>query len=154
MPEQLVILKVDAVTEAAAVRYALHLLELAEPDRASEWCGRVFPFSRYERPVPTTRFGFGAYVLDTAARAVFEGERRVPLTAGEYALLAVLVTRQPGKVWSRAELLLAVSGRVSVAKPDRTIDVMVQRLRAKLAFDNIRAVRSAGYALAPGVTPL
>jgi two-component system, OmpR family, torCAD operon response regulator TorR len=55
---------------------------------------------------------------------------QVHLTNGEFLLLSVFV-RHPGKVFNRGQLLDAVSSREWMPN-DRTIDVMVNRLRRKL----------------------
>ena len=104
---------------------------------------------------------------DTATR-VFDGwrldiEKRqlrspddvlVPLTAGEYELLAALVER-PGRLLSRDQLLDLTRGR-DAAPFDRSVDVLISRLRRKIETDPkdpaiIKTVRGAGYVLASGV---
>ncbi|HEX2704286.1 MAG TPA: response regulator transcription factor [Candidatus Lustribacter sp.] len=80
------------------------------------------------------------------------GERRVTvdgaeidLTATEFDLLAWLM-RRPGQVYSRSQLMEHVWGYDSAAG-QRTVDVHVAQLRAKLAgADVIRTVRGVGYA--------
>ena len=77
--------------------------------------------------------------------------RPVDLTATEYKLLVLLAERR-GRVQARTQLLESVWE----AAPDiqtRTVDMHVQRLRAKLgaAGDLIETVRGFGYRLAaPG----
>ncbi len=72
----------------------------------------------------------------------------VPLSAGEYDLLAAFATH-PQRVLSRDQLLDLARGRA--AQPfDRAIDVQVSRLRKKLEVDPgnpvlIKTVRSGGY---------
>jgi two-component system phosphate regulon response regulator PhoB len=87
----------------------------------------------------------GPITIDRGAhRAAVEG-KEVDLTATEYKLLLTLVERR-GRVQSRPQLLETVWE----AQPDiqtRTVDMHVQRLRAKLgaAGDLIETVRGFGY---------
>ena len=80
--------------------------------------------------------------------------RELALTRGEFEVLALLV-RYPGEVMSRDRLSRAVSGR-DWDPQDRTIDVLVRRLRAKIdtgekAESLIMTVRGEGYRLAVDV---
>ncbi|EKV28931.1 hypothetical protein C882_0695 [Caenispirillum salinarum AK4] len=78
--------------------------------------------------------------------------QRVHLTRGEFELLAALAGRQ-GKVLSRDQLLDYISHR-DWAPSDRTVDVLVNRLRHKIG-DNPReprhliTVHGVGYAFQP-----
>ena len=60
-------------------------------------------------------------------------ERAIPLTSAEFNLLAAL-TRAPNRVLTRARLLDAVSRNENSAT-ERTIDVLVSRLRKKMEAD-------------------
>jgi two-component system response regulator RstA len=104
---------------------------------------------------PTRRLVVGDLELDTGAlRATLAG-RELDLTAYEFHLLRVLAERA-GRVLSRERLLELVRGSAEEAF-DRSIDVHVSRLRAKLGDDPkrprlLKTVRGAGYQLvAPGV---
>ena len=107
-------------------------------------------------PPERTRLRFAGWELDTAARRLVDPQARpIPLTTGEFDLLAVFA-RHPGRVLSRDFLLEATRGR-EAAPFDRTIDVQVGRLRKKLEADPedpqiIKSVRGAGYILVPPVT--
>ena len=105
-----------------------------------------------ERP----RLRFAGWELDTAARRLVDaGGTEIVLTTGEFELLQVLA-RHAGRVLSRDFLLEQTRGR-EAAPFDRTIDVLVGRLRRKLG-DNadepqlIKSVRGAGYLFAPAVS--
>jgi two-component system phosphate regulon response regulator PhoB len=69
----------------------------------------------------------------------------VDLTPSEYRLLA-LFARQPGKVWTRRQIINSIRGRQHPAT-DRSVDVLVAGLRKKLgdAADYIETVRGVGY---------
>ncbi len=92
---------------------------------------------------------FDRWVLDTAARSLTEADgRETPLTGGEFSLL-VAFANHPGRVLSRDFLLELTRGR-DAGPYDRTIDVLVGRLRRKLEADAddphlIKSVRGAGY---------
>jgi len=67
----------------------------------------------------------------------------VDLTRTEFRLLECLV-RQPGRVFTRAQLMDAAMGEVAVL--ERTIDVHVKSLRRKFVLpDYIETVRGVGY---------
>jgi DNA-binding response OmpR family regulator len=89
-------------------------------------------------------YSLGGLRLDGASRAAVAEGRQVPLTATEFAVLAVLLDN-PGRVVSRRHLLVA-AGRHSAG--DRAADVYIAQLRSKLGpAVRIRTVRGTGYAL-------
>jgi DNA-binding response OmpR family regulator len=96
------------------------------------------------------RFRSGALEIDFDAREVTVGGRREVLTHYEFELLAALA-RSAGRVLSREQLLDALKGTEYEAF-DRSIDVHISRLRAKLEADPkaprlIKTVRGVGYRL-------
>jgi DNA-binding response OmpR family regulator len=97
------------------------------------------------------RFRSGTLEIDFDAREVTVGGRRQVLTHYEFELLAALA-RAAGRVLSREQLLDALKGAEYEAF-DRSIDVHVSKLRAKLEADPkaprlIKTVRGVGYLLA------
>jgi len=98
----------------------------------------------------------GPIRIDRERHEVSVNGEPVELTATEYKLLTLLAQRR-GRLQDRAELL----EQVWDASPDiqtRTVDMHVQRLRAKLgeAGDLIETVRGFGYRIrsdAPGRSP-
>ncbi len=90
----------------------------------------------------------GGITLDRAKKRVSRGARDVSLSPTEFRLLEYLM-QQPGRVYSRAQLLDRVWGN-EVDVDERTVDVHVGRLRKNLSRgkepDPIRTVRSSGYA--------
>ncbi len=87
----------------------------------------------------------GALLIDRSAHRVLLDGHEVGLTATEYKLLLTLVERR-GRVQTRPHLLESVWE----AQPDiqtRTVDMHVQRLRAKLGETGrlIETVRGFGY---------
>ncbi|EYF08854.1 winged helix-turn-helix domain-containing protein [Chondromyces apiculatus] len=112
--------------------------ELYARVRMVEW--RRSEFSTEER------FKVGPLVIDRAAHEVTVGGAQVVLTAREFALLSYLCERR-GKVVSRAELLRRVWGS-DYEGGERTVDIHVRRLRAKLgAALPLATLRGAGYRL-------
>jgi DNA-binding response OmpR family regulator len=101
------------------------------------------------------RLRFAGWDLDPAARRLLDPTgREVALTTGEFELLSVFA-RNAGRVLSRDFLLEQTRGREAAAF-DRTIDVLVGRLRKKIEADPddphlIKSVRGVGYIL---VTPV
>ena len=76
------------------------------------------------------------------------GNREVHLGPTEFRILEYLV-QHPGRVFSREQLLDAARGR-SIEAFDRSIDLLVSRLRQKLGDDPknpqlIKTVRGEGY---------
>ncbi|MCA9903944.1 MAG: response regulator transcription factor [Anaerolineae bacterium] len=90
----------------------------------------------------------GAVELNTETRVVTVHGERIDLTPTEFALLHALMTR-PGRVFTRMELLDLVQGD-AYAGFDRTIDVHIKNLRAKIEDDprhprHIETVFGVGY---------
>ena len=95
----------------------------------------------------------GGLVLDPAKMTVTLEGRAIEVTAYEFSILRALAQR-PGKVLSREQLLDLAKGSADLSF-DRSIDVHVSRLRAKLGDDSrnpkiLKTVRGAGYLLAGG----
>ena len=90
---------------------------------------------RLEQPREApSRLRFADFILDLDARTlVRETGEAVALTRGEFALLRVFVTR-PGRVLSRDAVLDALANR-RFEPFDRSIDVMVGKLRRKIEPD-------------------
>lgn len=98
---------------------------------------------------------FGAYTIRLAEMVVVrtKSEERIDLTSGEYSLLLALAQRM-GRPVDRDTLLNITQGRDAMPY-DRSIDVMIGRLRQKLEDDPrkpelIKTVRNQGYVLFPG----
>ena len=75
----------------------------------------------------------GHITLDADARAAWKDGTSVDLTAKEFDLMELLM-RNPGRVYSRENLLTVVWG-YEYAGDYRTVDVHVRRLREKLELD-------------------
>lgn len=75
----------------------------------------------------------GDVVLDKSTHLVMVEGRKVDLTPSEFEILTALMTSQ-GKVFSRSDLLDRLKGD-SFERVERTIDVHIRNLRAKLEMD-------------------
>jgi two-component system torCAD operon response regulator TorR len=106
---------------------------------------------RSDPGVPERRV-FGDWSLDLRERCLWGADgRRIALTRGEFDLLAAL-TAQPGRALSRDALLGQVSKRDWLPS-DRTVDVLIGRLRQKLGDDPraprlIMTLHGVGYLFA------
>ncbi len=91
--------------------------------------------------------------LDVPRMVAMVDGRRVELTATEFQLL-LCMARQPGRVFTRAQLLDAVHG-VAVESYERAIDAHVKNIRRKIEPDphaprHLQTVFGVGYRLADG----
>jgi two-component system alkaline phosphatase synthesis response regulator PhoP len=90
--------------------------------------------------------------IDRAGRVVKVGNRQVDLTPSEFDLLATLIAA-PGRAFSRLELLDRLQG-TAFEGYERTIDVHIRNLRAKIEADAsnpkyVETVYGVGYRFAP-----
>jgi OmpR family response regulator RpaB len=90
---------------------------------------------------------FEGLVIDPVRREVSRQGEAVDLTGTEYELL-LLLAREPGKVFSRDDILNHLRGHEAELLT-RAVDIVISRLRKKLEpLDCIKTLRNAGYALA------
>jgi two-component system OmpR family response regulator len=103
---------------------------------------------------PARELHFASWVLDLNAHHLVDSAGVVvSLSSGEFRLLKALADN-PNRVLSRDQLLEVFSNR-EAAPFDRTIDVMISRLRRRLNDDGeeplIKTVRNEGYMLMASV---
>jgi DNA-binding response OmpR family regulator len=129
---------------------------LAKPFSPRELLARIRAVLRRQRipavPDETKTVGFGDFTLDLEAQRLLRHGREVELTAGDFALLEVLVTH-PNRVMSRDQLVDRIKG-YERSPYDRSIDVRVTRLRKKIEADPanpvfLRTVWGRGYMFTP-----
>ena len=106
---------------------------------------------RHERPAAADVLHAGALTLDVGRMRLEVDGRPVELTATEFSLLAAMA-RQPGRVFTRAQLLDAIHG-VAFESYERAIDAHVKNIRRKLETDahaprHLLTVYGVGYRLA------
>jgi len=133
---------------------------LAKPFNPRELLARIKNILRRTQngvnPVAAPRLLiFAGWTLDLSARHLIDSEGVVsPLSNGEFKLLQVLA-EHPRKILSRDQLTDVLSGREALPY-DRTIDVMISRLRRCLRDDArdpqlIKTIRNEGYMLSATV---
>lgn len=130
---------------------------LTKPFASRELLARIKAILRRARALPanlqvseTARgLAFGDWLLDTAQRHLVDaGGTVVALSGAEYRLLKVFLD-YPHRVLTRDQLLNFTQGR-DTEPFDRSIDLMVSRLRQRLKDDArepryIKTVRNEGY---------
>ncbi len=102
---------------------------------------------------PAATIETGDLALDLDRMLVTVSGRRVDLTPTEFQLLSAMA-RQPGRVFTRAQLLDALHG-VAFESYERAIDAHVKNIRRKLEPDPhapryLLTVFGVGYRLADG----
>jgi DNA-binding response OmpR family regulator len=105
---------------------------------------------------PVAGIVFNGWTLDTTRCELSDPQRNtVPLTQGEYGLLLAL-TQNARRVLSR-DRLLELTHSESADVFDRTIDVLIMRLRRKIEANPhqpalIKTIRGLGYVFATDVS--
>lgn len=138
---------------------------LPKPFNPRELIARARAVLRRSRPAAESRpaevaaadeiYRFEGWKLEAGSRALTSPDgAAVELSAGEYDLLLAFV-KHPQRVLSRDFLMDWTKGREATAF-DRSVDVMMSRLRRKLGDDPtaprfIRTVRNGGYLFATPV---
>jgi DNA-binding response OmpR family regulator len=84
--------------------------------------------------------------LDVPRMEARFGGRRVDLTKSEFQIVA-LMARQPGRVFTRSQLLDAVRG-VAFESYERAIDAHIKNIRRKIGAPYIETVFGVGYRFA------
>lgn len=136
---------------------------LAKPFSPRELLARIKSILRRTRRLPPTRgaahrLRFAGWILDLAARELTAPDGvLVALSGAEFRLLSVF-TEHPNRVLDRNQLMDLTLGRESTPF-DRSIDVQVSRLRARLRDEGrepriIKTVRNEGYVFAAAVEQL
>ena len=129
---------------------------VTKPFQSRELLARIRAQARRSRgevgPRPD-RLQIGALVIEPSSMSVQVRGESVVLTANEFALVHALAQR-PGRVLDREQLLQLLHGTPDEAF-DRSIDVVVSRVRAKIELDPknprmLKTVRGVGYMLAAG----
>ncbi len=126
---------------------------LPKPFEPRELVARIQAVLRRGGPDDTDVVRVGALVVDRTTHTARLGDRTLDLTTAEFELLAFLA-RHPGRVLSRGRIMEGTHG-IDWQAYDRSVDVLVSRLRQKLGDDPrrsawIRTVRSVGYSFVGG----
>jgi two-component system OmpR family response regulator len=105
----------------------------------------------------STAYGFADFTADPEQRSVIHASgERIELTGAEFDLLKVFLDR-PGRLLSRDQLLDLTQGK-DRGPFDRSVDVLMSRLRKKLETDArapiFKTVRNGGYQMTVQVRTL
>lgn len=123
---------------------------LPKPFEPRELVARISAVLRRRQPgTPAELLRSGNLTLNCAALTATLGSRELSLTTAEFALLELLV-RSAGRVLSRERIMETTRG-VDWESFDRSVDVLISRLRHKLEDDPkspcfIKTVWGRGYA--------
>jgi two-component system OmpR family response regulator len=118
---------------------------------------RMLPPNLREDAEPARCLRFGDWLLDTHGRHLADATgAQVALSGAEYRLLRVFLAH-PQRVLTRDQLLSLTQGREADVF-DRSIDLLVSRLRQRLGDDArearyLRTVRNEGYVFNASVAP-
>jgi two-component system OmpR family response regulator len=135
---------------------------LTKPFNPRELLARIKAVLRRSQSLPSPQargkgtLAFDRWTLDLSRRELIDDKGvSIPLSSGEFRLLAVLVER-PGMVLNRDQLLDLTRGR-SAQPFDRSIDNQISRLRKKIERDPrapelIKTAWGDGYILTSRVT--
>lgn len=132
---------------------------LAKPFNPRELLARINAVLRRQRKeIPgapsddETEVTFGRFAFNLATREMRSGDKQIPLTSGEYAVLKALVSH-PREPLSRDKLMHLARGR-DYSALERSIDVQVSRLRRMIEEEPtkpryIQTVWGLGYVFVP-----
>ena len=120
---------------------------VAKPFDLGEIAARLRSQLRRPQLAQRDMIRYADIVMDVATRAVERGTRAVTLTTREFDLLATLL-REPGRVFTREQLLDRVWGRDAEVEPN-VVETYISYLRSKLDDRGdkplIRTIRRVGY---------
>ena len=85
----------------------------------------------------------GDLIIDREAFLVFRNGAKIVLAKKEFELLYLLASK-PGKVYTRDVILKSI-WEDSVVVTNRTIDVLIRKLREKLGDNYVSTVKGVGY---------
>jgi two-component system, OmpR family, response regulator len=135
---------------------------LGKPFNARELVARIRAVLRRMHDVPpdpglAQKYSFCGFTVERTSRQVLDAQGvDLAFTAAEFDLLLAFLER-PGRILSRDQLLDITQGR-EAGPFDRSIDVLVSRLRRKLGdagtFQILKTQRNGGYQFAARVETL
>jgi DNA-binding response OmpR family regulator len=124
-----------------------------KPFEPRELVARIETLMRRSRQPVTPRLVSGDLTLDSETRRVELAGAEVDLTSMEFELLRVLMESR-GRVLTRDAVLQALRG-IDADVYDRSVDMLVSRLRRKLDDDSrsprwVKTIRGTGYQFVGG----
>jgi two-component system, OmpR family, response regulator MprA len=121
---------------------------LVKPFDFDELLARVRALLRRTQPAQEELLSFADLRLNSTTYQAFRGERRLDLTAREFAVLQILM-RSPRHVLTREQIMERVWGSYEVES--NAVEVYIARLRDKLELNHeprlIQTIRGVGYSL-------
>ncbi len=105
----------------------------------------------------STVFGFEGFTLDTSARSVVSPSQvTLNFTSAEFDVLKTFMNK-PGQIVSRLDIIEATHGKQGFDPFDRSVDVLISRVRKKLEDaggrgDLLKTVRNSGYQFTAKIT--
>lgn len=118
---------------------------LVKPFAPEELAARLRALGRRLAGVASPRLRCGNVEVDLTARTAHAAQRRIELTAREWAVLEALALRR-GRIVAKADLEHAVLG-FDAEVASNALEVHVSSLRRKLGREVIETVRGMGYRL-------
>jgi two-component system phosphate regulon response regulator PhoB len=122
------------------------------PEQLLAWLHGKAGHAKLSRETDSGELVQGDFRLERQTHRTFFKQKEIVMPPIEFKLLRSLLA-QPGKVFSREELVATAWPEHAAATDVRGVDVHIarlrKRLRASVGSDVIRTVRSAGYAFAP-----
>jgi DNA-binding response OmpR family regulator len=123
---------------------------LVKPFEFEELCARLRALLRREENFVSSTLQTSELVMDTSAREVRKGQKRINLTPKEYAMLEYLM-RHPNIVITRIMFEQHVWD-LDLDSGSNLVDVFIRKLRRKIDEEGkdslIQTVKGAGYRLA------
>ena len=122
---------------------------IPKPFEPRELVARVERLMRRSRETPARRLSArGGLLLETETRRVTLNDEEIELTSMEFELLRILMDSR-GRVFSREMLLRRLRG-IDADIYDRSVDMLISRLRKKLSDDSrsprfIKTIWRTGY---------
>jgi DNA-binding response OmpR family regulator len=120
---------------------------LGKPFSAGELLARIQARSRNIAPMSEQFLKLGNTVVDMIKRKVLVNEQNIVLPSKEFLLLQILI-KEPGKVWSKTDLLDSIWGSY-LKSESNVVETTIMNLRKKLSDMgsdiNIKNSRNSGY---------
>ena len=120
---------------------------IVKPVRTEELVARLHALARRAAGHSSTRIAAGRIAIDTATGEAWLDEAPLALTAREFRLLQLLLYSS-GRTLTRQAILDNLYS-LDHDRDENAIEVLVGRLRRKIAREHVVTVRGLGYRIAP-----
>lgn len=118
---------------------------LAKPFAIAELRARLRALGRRGPLERAPCIELGDVRVSLAGRRATRGDELLPVTAREWAVLELLISRR-GRVVARDTILDLVWNEIS-ERSSSSLDVIIARIRRKLGISAIRTIRGQGYSI-------